>query len=254
MSTEATITPYDGGSSESFIADVATGTVVATAAVAVGTVKFIGGCITLDEKQKEYLKKHREEQRKERASLKLTTQSKLAVVTLNLRDPETLIKTATHMGYTVDPQILSAKKKHDVTTMLKPTGETLTIRKLRTGKISIETDVRIIPNVVRQHSYEQVIEHKGKICQRIDVKKLPDGALLIVGKERNTGQLGGVAEITTKIQKDGTVDVDVSSIKGGRCEEIIKGIAKSVGGECIKSKKKNAYFQVTEEVKKNVRA
>jgi hypothetical protein len=259
MSTEAKITPYDGGGNRDqgsgIAGDIAVGAIGLAAGAAIA---LIAKSLTLDEKQEDALARRKEEERKGRARLIKPEKPKLIAVPLKLKDPDTLVQSAIHLGFKLKPlELTKACIHHQPSiTLTRPSGETMIIQKTETGRLSImthENNLPIIPEVVKRHTVDQVIDHLKRQCTSVEVKKGSGGDYVIVAREGNWGQKDGPAKITTHISKDGTAMVDVSNIKGRRCEEIINGITRAIGGECVKSRKKNEYFQLPVEEKEKVR-
>lgn len=265
MSTEAKVSPYEEESKRqdnSIAGDMAVGAVSfaagAAVSVAVGTVKLAATCLMLDEKQKAALARRKEEERKERAKINKTEKLELTIVTLKLRTPDALVKSATNLGFKLQSLEIPKVPLHSQPsiTLAKPSGETLTIKRGTTGRLILETPkntVSTVQDVVKRHTVDQAIKHLKKQCKSVQVKKGRNGGYIIVGQEGNHGQKGGAAKITTHVSKNGVATVDVSNIKGKCCDEIINGLARAIGGECVKSKKKSEYFQPPVEEKEKVR-
>lgn len=267
MSTEAKVSPYEENienknQGSSVAADMAVGAVgfVAGAAVsvAVGTVKLAATCLMLDEKQKAALARRKEEERKERARLKKLDKLELTVIPLKLSAPDTLVKSAANLGFRLQSLEMPKAALHSQPsiTLAKPSGETLTIKRGATGRLVLEApknSVTTVQDVVKRHTVDQAIKHLKKQCKSVQVKKGQNGDYIIVGQEGNHGQKGGSARITTHVLKNGVATVDVSNIKGKRCDEIINGLTRAIGGECVKSRKKSEYFQVPVKEKERVR-
>lgn len=258
MSTEAKITPYEGGKNNDrgIAGDVELGAIGlaagATVALGVGLVTLAAKGLTLDEKQKETLLRYKEEERKERARLKIPETLQLTVVPLKLKTPETLVQSAANLGFKLQPLEMVSVRTQPNIILSKPSGETLTVRRAETGRLVIEAgNASIIQQVVQRHTIDQTISHLKKQCRSVEVKKT-HGGYIIVGQETNRRQKGGTAKIITHIQNNGVATVDVSNIKGSRCEEVINELARAIGGECVEAKRKSEYFQLPAEEQERV--
>jgi hypothetical protein len=260
MSTEARITPYDGGGNRDqgsgLAGDIAIGAIGLAAGVAIASVALIAKSIILDEKQKEVVARRKEKERKERARLIKPEKPELIAVPLKLTTSDTVVQSAINLGFKPFEMPNTPIQSKPSITLTKPSGETLTLMKAETGRLSIVThgnSLSTICEVMQRHTIDQAINHLKKQCRSVEVKKGAGGDYVIVAQEGNRGQKGGPARITAHISKDGIATVDVSNIKGPRCEEIINGIARAIGGECVKSRKKSEYFQMPVEEKENIR-
>lgn len=49
--------------------------------------------------------------------------------------------------------------------------------------------------------------------------------------------------VRADIRRDGTVDVDISGVKGTRCKTILGALSESVGGATITMNRKREYFE-----------
>ncbi len=264
MSTEAKVSPYEekiekqNQDDSSVATDIAVGAVGLAAEVAVGvvvgSVKLAAKGLTLNESEKAILKEIKEEERKERAKLRKPEKHEVTTIPLKLHTSDTLIMSAKSLGFRFQSPEVPGIPLHSQPsiTLSKPSGETLTIKRATTGRLIIETpknNVSTVENVVQRHTLNQAIRHLKKQCKSVQVKKGRNGDYVIVGHEGSHGQKGGAARITTHVSKNGIATVDVSNIKGKRCEEIIRELARAIGGECVSSKKKSEYFQVPVEEK-----
>ncbi|MEK9149220.1 MAG: hypothetical protein AAB267_04150 [Candidatus Desantisbacteria bacterium] len=240
MSTEAKISPYEGSNDSLSIT---------------GLIKLAATGCRLDEKQKEFLASYKEEERKERARLKIPEKPEIIRVPLKLHRPETLIQSAANLGFKPQPVETPKLPLHSQPggiTLSRPSGESITLRKAETGRFVIETgNVSTVQKIVQRHTIDQAINHLKKQCRSVEVKK-GTGGYTIVAQEAAHGQNDGTARIITNISENGVAIVDVSNIKGKRCEEIINGLSRAIGGECIEVKKKNEYFQLPTEEKERV--
>ncbi|MBU0701129.1 DUF2997 domain-containing protein [bacterium] len=242
MSTEAKISPYEENKDkkqDTSITDL---------------IKLVATSCRLDEKQREFLAKYKEEERKERSRLKIPEKSEIIQMPLKLHSSETLVQSVANLGFKLQPVKTPKVPLHSQSgiTLSRPSGETITFRKAETGRLVIEaSNVSTIHEIVQRHTIDQAINHLKKQCQSVEVKKGTNG-YIIVAQEGTHGQKDGTARITTHILKNGVATVDVSNIKGRRCEEIIKGLSGAIGGECIEVRKKSEYFQLPTEEKERV--
>ncbi len=241
MSTEAKISPYEGSKDTSLsVTDL---------------IKFAATGCRLDEKQKEVLAMYKEEERKERARLKLPEKPDVICVPLKLHRPETLIQSAANLGFKLQPVETPKVPLHSQPSIIlsRPSGENITFRKAEAGRFIIEAgNVSTVHEIVQRHTIDQAINHLKKQCRSVEVKKGHGGEYTIMAQEATHGQNDGTARIITNIKKNGMATVDVSNIKGRRCEEIIKKLAGAIGGECVEVRKKSEYFQLPTEEKERV--
>lgn len=250
MSQEIEVSPYEKNIKDSAACKIAIG-------IAVGAVQFAKESLTMNEQEKESLKKCKENKRKERACLKQLERTELKRVPLKLTTSDTLITSATHLGFRVEAANLPTVTHNclKALTLTKPSGQSLTITRGTTGRLILETsgNTSTIETLVQRHTVDQALNHLKKECTSVQIKKHRDGSYVIQGKEKNQSQKDGIAQIKTHVSNNGIATVDISGVKGKRCDKIVKGITKAIGGECVKSRKKSEYYQIPVEEKEKVR-
>lgn len=257
MSTSATISPYEPAERGSIAGDVAAG--IASTAAATG--KFIIDSLKHDDRQKEILERYREEQCKltlqhrtlkaECGDLKTTSAALRPVCrTMKYSSYETFVKPAESLGFKLSP-LASPHKPLEFQSeliLLGEKGERLVVKKNKAGRLDVESNIGVeaIDKVNAKRSSDIVEEYQKKNCKELKVETAPNGEITFVGVETKKNP-DGQAIVTAVVKSDGEVAVDVSNIKGKRCDVIIQDLARAVGGECLKASRKKEYFQVVEE-------
>lgn len=249
MSTVGTITPYEEVRVErsNGTATIAT-SIVAGVIVAAGA--LLAESLRYDDRQKKVIEQYREKERENRLQMDNKAPLVSATVTLKLRSMESFVRSAEGLGFGLLPlntPHIPLEAQSSVTLTSK-TGERLVVRKSQTGKLVVQTtgDLSSVQNVVKKNTLNTVRKYLGNRCKDVEIQQRPDGVSEFAGVENKTGP-GGQAKITVQVKRDGGVKVDVSNIKGKRCDVIIQEIARAIEGECIKVERKGEYYQTVEE-------
>lgn len=236
MSTVATITPYESSHADD--------TSITDATTDAG--EFIADSLKDDERQNALLQSYREEERSKR----LVTSSvplKPACVTLKLTSAENLVRSAESIGYRLSPLTFPANSLEAQPKLIlnKPNGESLIVKRNMAGRLDVEANggVSSINRVVVKHSLDMI----EKTCGAVKIIKKSHSGEISLESVENKRNADGQAKITAHIKKSGEVVVDVSNVKGKRCESIIQDIARAVGGESVETSRKTEYFQTAEE-------
>ncbi len=256
MSSEAQVSPYDErnrsyNQSDNTASDVLCGAAglacQAAAVITVGAARLAAKSLLLNEKQKEVLKQKKETERI--ARVKSATLKKPDLVSLPLRtvNAETLMRSAARLGFKEEcsaGKAVAAKHEKRVT-LCDPYGEKITLRKSESGSLVLESRKTSAPihRVVQQHSVDQTVKALKQKCRSITVRKQQDGSVLIEASEQRHGQKDGTATIKTHVSCEGAASIDVSGIRGKRCEKIINELQQAIGGRRVAGKRKKAYFQ-----------
>ncbi len=259
MSNTSTVTPYDNMDSRNSVNGL--GTVVGIAAgvcigvAAAGVVTMARWLAHETEADREAVARVNEVRRRER----LGTENKqeisgarvdLSAVTtlhLHLKDSDSLLRTATALGYRATPaQSGFGQADGAIILLQKPSGGRLAITQTANGRLAIHTagDQRRIRALVRRHTEERALTHLRSKGMEVKHVRLANGDLQILARESNTGQSRGPAEVKAQVRADGTAYVDIDKCRGNRCEALVSDLARAVGGLVSGTTKKDAYFQL----------
>lgn len=258
MSTVATISPYESNNEgDSLVSDSS----VEITGTTVKAEKSFFRLLKYDEKQKEFIDRYREEKWKqgyEYGPLKvLSSTLKPASVeltpvcaTLKLRTAEAFVMSAESLGFKLAPLVDTARSLDTQSQLIltNVNGERLVVNKNKAGRLVVKSErgATVIKKVVEKHSLDMVKKYLIRSYGAFKVEKSTNGEIAFVSVEP-TKKHDGQAKIIANINKDGEVVVDVSNIKGKRCNVIIQDVAKAVGGECVEASRKKEYFQGVEE-------
>lgn len=253
MSTTATISPYEPAERDSIASDVAAG--VASAVVSTG--KFFVDSLKRDERQKEILERYREEQwNRGVQSGHLNAECgalKPMCRTMKFNSYEMFVKPAESLGFKLLPLVTLGKPLETQPQLILTgfAGERLVVTKNEVGKVNIESNIGVeaIDKVNAKRSRDIVEEYQKKNYKELKVETASNGEITFVSMETKNNP-DGQAIITATVKNNGEVTVDVSNIKGKRCDVIIQDLARAVGGECVKASRKKEYFRVVEERRK----
>ena len=270
MSNIATVTPYDSreagnSAAATAVAQVGVGLAAAciagAAAGAVAVVKWLAEETPEDRKA---VQKAAEERRRERLAAiskprvevgsRRPEQLSIASVGLHLHNPESLVRTAEKLGYRLERHVsLDQRTAQQPWILLRGNeGERVAIERTSKGKLVVHTGAGRdrLEELVRRHTVDQALEHLSKKGMSVRAATLPNGEVQIVAKEQGQGLAHDTAEVKTQIGRDGTVWVDVDGVRGTRCEAIVEGLAKAVGGQVSQTSRKSDWYQLPGEIRK----
>lgn len=273
MSNTSTVTPYASETSDTG-ASIAAGA-AAESTLAVGAACAIGavaGAVAVAQwlaedtpEDRTVLDNAKADRRRERVAQRERVElgrdaasvRPLTSVSLHLRDPETLVRSAEKLGYRLEPLAAPAEALRSQPQILlrSSAGDRLAILRDRAGRVVLQTagSRERVTTLVRRHTADRVAEHLSARGMDVQTATLPSGEVQILAREQG-GRGDGAAVVKTQVLADGNAWVDVDKIRGSRCEQIVQQIAEAVGGEVRSVEKKDAYFQLPgEPAKTNVK-
>lgn len=183
---------------------------------------------------------------------------KLKAESLHLSNPETLIQSAQHLGYRLEPLVDKHKPliNQPHIYLQKQSGERMALSFDKDRRIVLTTageDLRL-RRLVRQHTLDQALVHVQKKGMQVRTATLPNGEVQILAREQNNRNRDGAAEIKVQVRNDGSAWIDVDRLQGKRCVEIVREFAEAVGGKVTETNMKDASFQLPgEPAKTNVK-
>ena len=183
----------------------------------------------------------------------------LKTESLQISNPEKLVKSAQRLGYCLEP-LADVKKpltEQPYIFLQKPTGERLVISYNQDRRIMLATsgkDSRL-RHLVRQHTLDCALDHLQKKGMKIQTATLSNGEVQILAREKTSKRRQhGSAEIRAKVRNDGSAWIDVDRLQTDRCHEIVKDFAEAIGGKVTEMKMKTASFQLPgESAKTNIK-
>ena len=255
MSNTSSITPYSGsGSSIGAGAGIAAACVVSAVAVTASVAKWL---IAETGEDREAVRDLKDRQREERLELywpdldimdRCMKPMPFTTVNLNLRNVESLIRSAESMGYELVRQDRDTDPLEGRSYFLLQgsSGKRLVIEQNEDGRLAIHSagEVDSIESLVQRHTLDRVVEHLAERCTDVKTMVLSSGEVQILAKERDRGAPGGAAEIKAQVRPDGRLWVDVDKVKGNRCTRIVSDIARAIGAEVESMRRKEACFQL----------
>ena len=166
-------------------------------------------------------------------------------VSLRLRDKETLLSSAEVMGFDQEPVRATAERREAALLLRKPTGERLAIERTADGALTVHTagDRQHILDLVRQHTVDQTLAHFQGQRMRVEAAESPTGGVQFRASAQTAQSSSAGAQVQTEVYADGSLCVDVGNVRGGRCLEIVNGLAAAVGGEVTATDFKEAWFE-----------
>lgn len=232
MSNTASVTPYD---SESTNSSVVSGAASATSACLEGAVAVARWLVerTPDQEAAIAAANERDKARRVDAALRLTS------VGLHLREASTLLSSAKALGY--QPAGMAPA---GVTLLQDAGGNRLAIERVATGRLVVHSGTaRVTQALLYRHTVDQVQREFARRGMDVRIGHAGKGEVQITGVEKADRQGDGRAVVRADVRRDGTVEVDISGVKGTRCETILSALAESVGGETTTMSRKREYFE-----------
>lgn len=178
-------------------------------------------------------------------------------VALNARTMEPLLRAAESLGYWIDsiPGSRVSLESAGRVSLTGAMGAALLFERGEAGRLVLSTDGsrEEIHRVIREHVLAQARAHLLARGMDVRVRQLPTGEIQLEGRERVSNDPGGHATVTAAVGREGTMQIDVGCLKGQRCEEIVRDLARAVDGECVDLKRKPEFFQVAERGEEHLR-
>lgn len=174
--------------------------------------------------------------------------SAIQSTTLHLRDPETLLRSASSLGFQRVELPMSAVDlpRSQPILLSNPDGARVAISRTKQGQIALHTPKgrSTASRIVRKHTVDRTAVYLKSKGMKLRARQLPNGEPQITAEEPRSMGRPDSAKVTTRVRRDGTVDVDIDRCKGNRCEQIVAGLAEAVGGKVTRIERKPAYFQL----------
>ena len=171
----------------------------------------------------------------------------MTTVELNLRQPESLMRSAEKLGY----RPASADKPLEPLTSMDPillggpSGERLAVERNLQGRLIIHstTSQDRIQSIIKQHTLDRALDHLVTQGMTVQTRSLPNGEIEIQACERKAPGNAAGAEVKLQVHSDGSAMVDIDKIRGKQCVQITDRLAKAMGAKISVTRKKGAFFQ-----------
>lgn len=186
----------------------------------------------LEERMANAVTEHRERSRRERLGH--------TALPLRLKKPATLLKSAEALGYKLQP--LSARA--DTVYLLERGADRIAIVAGPSGGLHVRTAKRAAAQeLVMRHSVDRTVAHFKKKAMKLQHKRLANGELEIMAQEPPASSDDGTAKMSTVVHRDGRVSIDVTGVRGNRCEQLVHEYAEALEGNVTEVHHKDAYHQ-----------
>jgi hypothetical protein len=184
----------------------------------------------LESKMSEAVGRHRDEDRRQRLSH--------TVLPLRLRKPATLLQSAESLGY----KLRQVPTKKEPVYLLERGANRIAIMSTRSGRLQIQSaEESVAQELVTRHTTDRTLAHFTKKGMKLSHKSLPNGEIEITAQERMPSGDDGTAKLSTIVHRDGRVSIDVSDIRGNRCDQLVHEYADALGGRVTGARYKDAY-------------
>lgn len=102
----------------------------------------------------------------------------------------------------------------------------------------------VIHGLVRRNTLDLAQKHLQALSGgRVVIRQLANGEVELQAGEMARGQQDGAALVTARVDATGTAKLDIENVRGARCEQVLAGFAKAVGGSARNKKLKPAYYK-----------
>lgn len=173
-----------------------------------------------------------------------------ARVPLRIASTEGLASCAASLGYAVERRRDAVFLRHaDGTRLaLAPDDRGRIVAHGNRGRLAVQ-------RLVKAHTEARLAEHLRRIGMVPDAAPSRAGEVSarVLREPANPARKDGAAKLTVDVRPDGRVVVDVDCVKGGRCMDLVKGIADAVGARVEASRLKPSFREnVAEAPRKRV--
>lgn len=185
----------------------------------------------------------------ERASVErykaMARQDRLSTARLDVRlaDNGDLLTAARSLGYACGAGDLAQLRAGRPIELIGAGGASMVLQ--RSGEsLSVVSAGRqsAINDVVRRVTLDRTQRHLEALSGgKVSTRQLANGEVELRAREARP-QPDGAATVTTRIDAKGVVHVDIANIRGGRCEQVLGGVAAAVGGEVDTKTLKPDYY------------
>lgn len=239
MSNTSTVTPYDSVATTSPVTSSNHTGTDALAACFAGAVAVAQWLMEKTPEEEQRRRDYRKQRGKELA--------RVTTVGLHLSSPESLLSSAEHLGYRLEPSARTSTSVSQRPLLLSNarTGERLAIARSDKGKLVLSAagESQHLHQLMRQHTLDRAVHHFKSRGMAVETVQLTNGEVQIVAREQGRPHNDGMAAVKAKVGTDGRSIIDVDCISGNRCEHIVRDFAKAVGGEITTMTKKRSYYQ-----------
>lgn len=102
----------------------------------------------------------------------------------------------------------------------------------------------VIHSVVRRNTLDLAQKHLQALSGgHVTVRQLANGEVELQAGELAKGQHDGAALITARVDATGAAKLDIENVRGTRCEQVLAGFSKAVGGTAKNKKLKPSYYK-----------
>ena len=168
-------------------------------------------------------------------------------IELHMKKADTLMRSVSNAGYKIVQEV--PRVNTDFLIIQSPKGERVAVEQMHTGGVrmyAVHSKARI-NEIMRRHTFDQAMEHMTNGGMQVIHKELPNGEIQLKGCGSTAA---GKQELRAQIRNDGSSILDVVDVKGPRCDEIAKRFAEATGGQITGTKKKDDYFCLPGELRR----
>lgn len=176
----------------------------------------------------------------------LKRQERLAAVRINVSQagPQNLLDAAQALGFApIKPVSLQKCDLRKPVELQDQKGRRLAVQLTGNRLALISENGRApINDVVRRLTLDNTRRHLEAFGGgHVTSRQLLNGEIELTATEVKA-KPDGAAAITARVDKTGVAHLDISNVRGGRCEKVLADFAQSVGGNAKNKKLKAAYY------------
>lgn len=124
-------------------------------------------------------------------------------------------------------------------------GECVSLQQVESRiELNSTNGLGVIHDLVRRNTLDLAERHLQALSGgRVVIRQLANGEVELQAGELAKGQQDGAALVTARVDATGSAKLDIENVRGTRCEQVLAGFAKAVGGTARNKKLKPAYYK-----------
>ena len=170
-------------------------------------------------------------------------QDRLSRIRLHGGNPEYLLNAAAQMGFRPLSPVSAAPNLSRPVELINPQGARIALQAAN-GRLGLVGTVQpqLLRDIVGAASLESARRHMETLGgTKVTVRRLANGEVELCASEGVRSD--GAAQVTARIDRSGVARVDIESIRGPRCKQVLDSLARAIGGKTRDKRFKPSYYQ-----------
>lgn len=180
-----------------------------------------------------------------RADAKRQERLMTARVSLHQGDAASLLNAAKSLGFVPVNGPRLGRDPGRAVELRNAKGECIALQQVGSRiELNSANGLGVIHDLVRRNTLDLAERHLQALSGgRVLIRQLANGEVELQAGELVKGQQDGAAVVTARVNATGAAKLDIENIRGARCEQVLAGFAKAVGGTARNKKLKPAYYK-----------